>query len=574
MKNIRSGLNCAALAFAASLAACGGGSSDSSTPMTPTPTPTGITLSGTASTGTPVVGKTVSAKCANLKEGNGPTRDDGGYNFSIEGGQWPCLAHVITADGTDLYTVAAPASSTATTAVANITPVTQLVAASLAGTADLAAYYTAFDATAAAAVTSTAVLAAQTAVVATLSTGGIAGLVTASTPLTSDHTAALTSLATVFASDVTTLASLTTTVAATSTTTVTGLPPVTSGTPSLPADFALRPAAGNCAALHSGTYRVVSPETNTALANQYTTFTIDAASTTLSVTFPDGTIEHWTATGPCTYSGGSSNTTDIVVSPSGVLVARYLKDDNVTYGMAIAFPDQAHTLSELSGAWNALSLNGNKGQFAGVRISSTMDATGVVNATVCGDPTSATWVTTTCQTLPAGTLAFRANADGGFDVMDGGTLGGRVFAYRAGGGELMLVEVDNDGSFTLMTHQRTNGLPTVGTVNNSWGLSMGPQLTSTSPVSESGNTVTSVDATAGSYVRHTHNPGTTNDHDETLRVNNPFDGYTYRAPATAPADDGSTATIRDFTALGLRGMGMSVLLLESQKTYFVSVSKP
>lgn len=567
MKNIRSGLNGAALAFAASLAACGGGSSDSSTPVTPTATPTGITLSGTASTGTAISGKTVSAKCA-IGNGTGTSKDDGSYSVAIEGGKWPCLAHVTTADGTDLYTVAAPASSTATTAMANITPVTQLVVASLAGTAP-ASYYGAFDATAAAAVTSTAVVAAQTAVVATLTSGGVANVPAdpVSTPVTPAHTAALTNLGTTLTNSGTTLADLTTTVATNSTTTVTGVPPVTSGTPSLPADVALRPAASNCAALRSGTYRLVHPKANTALADQYGKIVINDVKT-MAITFPDGSTGNWAANGPCRYTGNAGRT-DIVVSPSGVVVARYLADDNVTYLMAIAFPDQSHTQAELVGSWNAISLNGNNGLFAGVLIRATVDATGAATPTFCGDPTSATWNTSACTTLPSGTLDFKANPDGGYD-----SKYGRAFAYRAGGGELMIVEVDGDGSFTIITHQRTNSLPTVGTVNNSWGLSMGPQLTSTSTVSESGNTVTSVDATAGSYVRHTHNPGTTNDHDETLRVNNPFDGYTHRAPGTAPADDGSTATIRDFTALGLRGMGMSVLLLESQKTFFVSVSKP
>ena len=56
-------------------------------------------------------------------------------------------------------------------------------------------------------------------------------------------------------------------------------------------------------------------------------------------------------------------------------------------------------------------------------------------------------------------------------------------------------------------------------------------------------------------------------------ANNPRNGYTYRVPGTAPADDGTTATVRDFTSLSLRRMGMRALLVASQNTSFLSVSQ-
>jgi len=155
----------------------------------------------------------------------------------------------------------------------------------------------------------------------------------------------------------TTLTDLNTAVANTSTTTVTGMPPMMSGTPSLPTDVTVRPAASHCAALRSGTYRILTPRTHTTMTDQY-----------------------------------------------------------------------------------------DQGLFAGLRVSATIDAAGVLNATLCGDPSSVLWDTTTCQALPAGTLALRANADDGFDMVDEGSLGGRVFACRAGGGEWMVLEVDDDGA--------------------------------------------------------------------------------------------------------------------------------
>jgi hypothetical protein len=41
----------------------------------------------------------------------------------------------------------------------------------------------------------------------------------------------------------------------------------------------------------------------------------------------------------------------------------------------------------------------------------------------------------------------RANADGGFDILDAGstTPSGRMFGYRAGNGDLLLVLIEDDG---------------------------------------------------------------------------------------------------------------------------------
>lgn len=281
-----------------------------------------------------------------------------------------------------------------------------------------------------------------------------------------------------------------------------------------------------------------------------------------------------TANGTCRYTGANGKD-DIVVSQAGVIVARSTNDSGVTYHLAIGFPEQTHTLAEAAGAWNALSLNGgNPGLFAGVAVSSTIDAAGAVNATFCGDPTSVTWDTTTCQALPAGTLALTANSDGGFNVMNNGKLGGRAFAYRAGDGELMVAEVDNDGSFTMSTKQRTNGLQAVGAVTTNWALSLGSQLTSTVAVDASSNTFVSVDAAAGSWLRKQNTVGLNDGHLETFLANNPRAGYSFRAAGTALRDDGLTATFSAVTSLNLRGMGLNAVLVPTAKRFQISVNQP
>ena len=543
------------------LAACGsgGGSSDVA--------PTALTLSGTASNGAAIGGATVEAKCA-AGTGSGPTATDGSYSLSIDGGSWPCLARVAEADGTVLHTVAAGSD---TTASANITPVTELVVASVAGT-DPATYYAGFDSTAAATVTSTNVAAAQTAVVATLKSGGVdltadGDVITAT--LTPAYTAALTSLASTLTSSGTTLADLTTTVAATSTTTASGTP-VTSATPSLPADMALRAAASNCAALRSGTYRMVFPKSGSTLADQ--TGLIEINAETLTTTSADGPPDTWTASGSCQFTGSGNK--DFVVSQAGVIVARYSDDEGLTHNVAIGFPQQTHTLAELAGNWNALGIWNTGGAYTGVAASATIDAAGAMTS-VSECENAATWDVKVCQSAPDGVLSIKANSDGAFDLVDNGAADGRVFAYQAGGGELMLVAIDADGSLTMFTKQRTNTLPTVGVVTTSWNVFMSNLLTSPNAISATSNTILSTDTTAGSWLRTQKTVGGTDDHPETFFANNPRNGYSSRVAATGvTADDGSTVNVSEITVLGMRGMGRNPLLVPAAKFFLFSVNQP
>jgi hypothetical protein len=91
------------------------------------------------------------------------------HAINVTGGVLPCVLKISPATGPALYSVATGSGSSAT---ANISPVTQLVVASLTG-GDPAAYFTGFDATAAAGVTDAGVTAAVTAVKTTLLAAGV-----------------------------------------------------------------------------------------------------------------------------------------------------------------------------------------------------------------------------------------------------------------------------------------------------------------------------------------------------------------------------------------------------------------
>ena len=118
------------------LSACGGGGGGISTQ------PTMLSVTGIAATGLAIPGAGVSAKC---QSGNGSatTTATGAYSLVISGGAMPCMLEVTNpADGTKLHSVA---TGSGTSAVANITPLTELVTSRLLGQ-DPLAYYAALSA--------------------------------------------------------------------------------------------------------------------------------------------------------------------------------------------------------------------------------------------------------------------------------------------------------------------------------------------------------------------------------------------------------------------------------------------
>ena len=568
------------------MAGCGGGSgSGSAASATPS-----LSITGTAATGASISGGPVSVKCAS-GTGSGTTNADGSYSVTVTNGTFPCLAKVTAADGTVLNSVVAGTGGTS--AVANITPVTQLIVASLAG-GDPAAYFAAFDATAAGAVTTAKVAAAQTEVVAQLKSAGVdfsalGDLITGTLKPASSGIAgnaydlALDALKSALTTSGLTLADLTSNVVAVSP----NVPPAVAGgaaidpagVPSLPADLLLKAKASTCAALRSTTYRIVVPKAATALANQLDSATINAA--TLTGTNGDGSTFTLVpvANSPCRFTSNGGKD-ELVVSQAGIIVAR-ANDSGATYRPAFGLPVQTHTLAELAGTWNTLGTQttGVAGVYTAAANTATLDNAGTITGQSLGCFNNTTWNMSGADcSLQTPSSKFAANADGGFDVLNAatGALNGRMFAFRAGGGELMALVVGNAGNFTLFTKQRTLSLPAVGRVTTHVGPAIGQALTIDGAFG-AGNqqTILSQDAVAGSFVRTAKTIGGTNDRPETLTQNSPRNGYSLRTAASAvPAIDNTTVNVLEFTALSLRGMGMTPVVFPAAKILVLSVDLP
>lgn len=124
--------------FIAALAACGGGG-ESATPLG---TSTPLTVTGTTATGLAIAGATVTGKCK-VGSGTATTLANGTFTLTVTDGQLPCILQITNpADGIKLHTLV---SGTGSTAVANITPLTEMTTARVLGR-EPNMFFAAFDA--------------------------------------------------------------------------------------------------------------------------------------------------------------------------------------------------------------------------------------------------------------------------------------------------------------------------------------------------------------------------------------------------------------------------------------------
>jgi hypothetical protein len=321
-----------------------------------------------------------------------------------------------------------------------------------------------------------------------------------------------------------------------------------------------------CPTLTSGTYRVIVPQM--ANAGEYATDTmhINAVTGVTTATNDPTDVGQLTPTGTCTFSGSSGG--EIVVSSAGVVVFRSEEDGVMRLGLA--FREQAIPLADLAGDWQLLGFerSDTTNLYEAVAGAGTLAAGGAFTLTrECPD------VMTCSTSIPAMSINLTANTTaGGFNLVNSTeNWTDRVFAYRAGS-DLMLVALAGNGSFSLWTPQRSLTLPTVGSRAASWGMWTNPSLVSANAVSPSDFTNGAGDVATGSFTRVSNLDG----HSETLLINTPNAGMSFRPETTATTTGGATVTVREFASLPLRGMGVAALSLPTLGggAYFLSVTTP
>ncbi|UUZ66883.1 hypothetical protein LP416_17580 [Polaromonas sp. P2-4] len=510
---------------------------------------------------------TVSISCAS-GSGTTTTAANGSYTKDLTSITLPCALRAASSDGTTvLYSVTTATATSSSTQVANITPLTQLLVASLAGT-DPATFFTNLSASTASSVTASSVSAAQAAVLTTLSNAGLdvsslpdllTGTLVAATSTTSGNAydTVLDTLQTQLTNSGTTLATLTTAVAAaspTATTTTT----TTTNVASLPASQLLKVADSNCAALRSGDYWAITPTMGGTIASQFTSGSYNAGTKTATNLAGASTV--FSGNGNCNYLAGDG-VSNIVVSQAGVVMARYQDGSNVSR-LGFAIPKQTIALSELAGTWNGLGFERNDAgtSYAASSFTATISSTGVVSdVTSCNGAS-----TSSICSAETPTINISSNSAGGFDMAStavGDVWTDRAFAYRAGNGDLMVVQVAGDGSVSTWTKKRTLSPPAVGTnQGGSWSVRTLRTLVANALSTDTNTvTVTAVNSAADSFTRSANLANGTADYSETILLNTPRVGYNFRAAgSTTSTFDGRTVNLRERTNLGLRGMGVTV----------------
>lgn len=537
------------------LAGCGGGGSDSTTGGTTTLRP--LTLSGVVAARAAATSQPVDIQCAS-GTGTATSNADGSYTVTVTDGQLPCVLRAKgTADG-DLYSVATGSGRTAT---ANLTPLTHLVVASMAGGTP-ATFYNNFGADMGALVTPARVEAALATVQADLTARGIqtaavgnpitAALVPAGTAQTANpYGEVLAGLEASLTTTGTTLAQLVTAVAK------------ASPTVRLPAELLRQPQASNCAALRSGTLRFVwiTPAELKADGDLGTVSRVTLDAPMLTFGNANGTSTSVTADGTCRYKGSTGMNGDpaeVVVSQGGVMLA------SSTIGgvkrLGIGFPEQSLTLADLAGEYNLLQVESNQGVVVGSGLTFRLNASGAVESAAC-QPGEV--LARTCTPLSGLFPKLSVNAAGGFTMTSTDPAEpwtSRWFAYRTGSGDVMLLWIGQGGTFGFASPKVARTLPSLGT-SRSWGASMDMErVASATTFGETTYLTKRVDAATDSYVRTIRNPllATDDSHDQTIQHNWPRTGWTHLAAGSSPTPSGSLVSFREWVNLRLLGTGLSV----------------
>ena len=116
------------------LVACGGGSGSS--------TPSSSTLSGVAAVGTPIANGTINIRCASGSALNTTTSSSGGWQVTLSGQTLPCAVEVSGGTINGVANTMTYHSIATAIGTVNVTPLTDLMVANLAGTATPTTWFT------------------------------------------------------------------------------------------------------------------------------------------------------------------------------------------------------------------------------------------------------------------------------------------------------------------------------------------------------------------------------------------------------------------------------------------------
>ncbi len=537
------------------LSGCGGGGSTTTTSTTAG----SVTVSGTAATGAAIAGAAVDAKCS-TGTGTATTASDGSFTLAVSGGTLPCVLHLKASDGTELHSIVESGTTTA-----NITPVSELIVARMAGEKPQD-FYDSFDATK---ITSSSVSDAKTAVLQALKDAGVD--LGNTDPLHDSFQAAhdgksgdaldgkLDELKTKLTQSQTSVDALAQALA-------NNKDADANGTGAIVANM-LQPAASSCAAMHSGKYRVIAPENTDP---DWLTYVGDFDAQAITLT-DHGVVNHGSAVAneSCEFQN-SDGSTKFLFAKSGIVVSHHTTSGTPDR-VAFAFPEQPLTVADLVGTWDMERFS---------RTSSTDPY--VFSHAIVTIASDGSMTTADCQQIvtsqadcaapvESGSIAVASGGGFTFTPSAGGTAQ-QAFAYRSPAGTvaLALLEPANNG-WDIAAKQTARVLPTVGDKAKFWDM----KIASTGylgALTEQETTITAVDASIGSYSREFKNGAQT----DTFVVNKPYAGLAYRTSGTANIG-GTPTAVPSIISLKLPGMGVTVYgkpVADTSSFFGIRVDKP
>jgi hypothetical protein len=537
----------AALASAALLpvllAACGGGGGDSSSPA-PNPAPQSLVVTGTAATGAALASASVKLTCA-TGTATVTASATGTFSATIANGALPCVLTATSSDGkTELHSVAAGTGSAATTA--NITPLTELLIARLAG-GDPKTFVSGFAANTA--ISASDVAAAQTALLQSLTNAGlntsavtdiVSGSLTAGSG--AGYDGVLDKLGTLLKGANAALSDLAGAVASSNKS--------GSDTTGSVLGTVLAAAPGDCPGFKTGTLRVLD-----LTGAKYSLMKVDT--TAMTVTGTDGTFP-LTKNAACDYKIGNPASTRALVSRSGIVI--FTSGIGTGGQVGVAFPEQKLEVAALAGNYDFVNYDVTGYAGFGDTVFTADGKNGLSHNCngygACADD---------AQTK--GRLV--ANANGGFDYADDPQGDhARVFAFRNASGRNFLVAQHDDGAVTVLAAKDKLALPAVSRVAGYWQLSVNSAGLSTTVADA--NTITAADPVTGLVSRSFANDS----HTDKLTYNAPYDGMRYRAANACLSSTGGAYACNAVVQLPYGGVQVAVSADPTKNFVTVTVDKP
>jgi hypothetical protein len=544
----------AATAVAVLIAGCGGGGSSGQA---------NLQVGGTAATGAALANASVQVKCA-AGSGTATTNSNGGYTVTVADGALPCLVKVTgtAPSGAEVtlhsVTEAGTSSGGTTTAVANVTPITEMIVAQLTAALPSAS----FDAFNPALITAATVASASSAVVTALQAAGVdlgsidplkSALVPPSGSTAGNaYDDALEKLGETVTPEA--LPMLVTQIAAAAATSN------SSSSPSAGLTDAMAAVSGgslaNCPVALSGKYRTIEYTGGTAV------HTLDFKANTFT-TQGGGTETIVPSTQACEFSMGDAK---IVIGPSGA--GAFVSPGMTGY----IFPVQSHTLAAVTGTWNFMESGLNETN-AGEHFMGKFTFNADGSASVCEyDVMSTIENFTTCNPETDETVTVKAAADGSFDLLYGSDAT-KVYGYLSPNGALNLFGTSNPENNTSPTAFRTHFVMTrpaaiqlqeLNTVNKGWDVQL--RLVSGAlvgdPLTADSVTVTAVDTSASTSQTTRASDGRVSN----FNVNYPVEGVRYR-----PASSGIVSIYQ----MPMTGLGLTPLIDNAPShLYVIGVARP